>query len=73
MDSAPVRPRTAAPRLSASSPTLELRTVPLPLGSELPALVRPYVAAHERRGHQRSKSVPRVELLCAPHGMVVIR
>ncbi len=31
-------------------------------------LVRPYLVAHERR-----KDVPRVELLCAPHGMVVVR
>ncbi|MFJ1994061.1 hypothetical protein [Streptomyces asiaticus] len=31
-------------------------------------LVRPYLVAQERR-----KNVPRVELLCAPHGMVVVR
>ncbi|PNG96950.1 hypothetical protein SMF913_12975 [Streptomyces malaysiensis] len=31
-------------------------------------LVLPYLVAHERR-----KDVPRVELLCAPHGMVVVR
>ncbi|WP_281429697.1 hypothetical protein [Streptomyces rhizosphaericus] len=31
-------------------------------------LVRPYLVAHERR-----KDAPRVELLCAPHGMVVVR
>ena len=61
------------PRPYDDSTTRELHTVPrLPLDSELPALVRPSMVADERR-HQRSKSVPRVELLCAPHGMVVIR
>ena len=45
----------------------------LPLDSELPALVRSYAVAEERRRRQRPKSVPRVELICAPHGMVVIR
>ncbi|WNF00627.1 hypothetical protein PS467_37520 [Streptomyces luomodiensis] len=43
------------------------------MDSELPALVRPYVVAHEPRQQQRPKSVPRVELICAPHGTVVIR
>ncbi|MFD8383370.1 hypothetical protein ACFV2X_33490 [Streptomyces sp. NPDC059679] len=33
------------------------------------AMVRPYAVADE----QRSKRRPRVELVCAPHGMVVIR
>ncbi|MBB4782580.1 hypothetical protein [Streptomyces rapamycinicus] len=74
MDSATVRRGMAAPRLCADSPTLELHTIPLlPLDSELPALVRPYVVADQRWKQQRSKSVPRVELICAPHGMVVIR
>lgn len=31
-------------------------------------LVRPYLVAHERQ-----KAVPPVELLCAPHGMAVVR
>lgn len=31
-------------------------------------LVRPYPVVHARR-----KDVPRVELLCPPHGMVVVR
>ncbi|MBU3867714.1 hypothetical protein KN815_27740 [Streptomyces sp. 4503] len=62
------------PRLYTDPPTLALHTIPLlPLDSELPALVRPCVVADERRKQQRSKSVPRVELVCAPHGMVVIR
>ncbi|GLV72979.1 hypothetical protein Shyhy02_09820 [Streptomyces hygroscopicus subsp. hygroscopicus] len=52
---------------------LHLLTVALPLDSELPGLVRPWVVADERRKRQRPKSVPRVELICAPHGMVVIR
>ncbi|BBJ42180.1 hypothetical protein SSPO_048980 [Streptomyces antimycoticus] len=39
-----------------------------PLRGEGVRLVRPYPVAHERR-----KDVPRVELLCAPHGMVVVR
>ncbi|MFG2581334.1 hypothetical protein [Streptomyces malaysiensis] len=63
----PARPYTG-------SPTLEPRTVPLlPLDSELPALVRPYAVADERRRRERPKNAPRVELICAPHGMVVIR
>ncbi|CAM5251050.1 putative protein OS=Streptomyces antimycoticus OX=68175 GN=SANT12839_058120 PE=4 SV=1 [Streptomyces antimycoticus] len=67
-------PGPVPPRPCTDSPTLELRTVPLlPLDSELPALVRPYAVADERRRRERSKSVPRVELICAPHGMVVIR
>lgn len=73
VDSATGRRGTAAPRLYADSPTREPRAIPLPLDSELPALVRPYVVADERCKQQRSKSVPRVELICAPHGMVVIR
>ncbi|MEV8056109.1 hypothetical protein ACFV27_24330 [Streptomyces antimycoticus] len=67
-------PGPVPPRPCPDSPTLELHTVPrLPRGSELPALVRPYAVDDERRQRQRSKSVPRVELICAPHGMVVIR
>ena len=65
--------RPVPPRPYADSPTLELHTIPLPMDSELPALVRPYVLADERRQQQRPKSIPRVELICAPHGMVVIR
>ncbi|MFF6847962.1 hypothetical protein [Streptomyces antimycoticus] len=74
VDSPTVNHRPAPPRPYNDSPTRELHTVPLlPLDSELPALVSPSVVADERRRRQRSKSVPRVELLCAPHGMVVIR
>lgn len=36
-------------------------------------LVRPYAVAHEPRQGLRPGGLPRVELLCAPHGMVVIR
>ncbi|MEU5607968.1 hypothetical protein AB0H03_04290 [Streptomyces sparsogenes] len=55
-------------------PTLELCTGPLPLDGELPPLVRSHVVADEqRKQRQRSKSVPRVELFCAPRGMVVNR
>lgn len=74
VDSPTVNHRPATPCPYNDSPTRELHTVPLlPLDSELPALVPPYLVADERRRHQRSKSFPRVELLCAPHGMVVIR
>ncbi|QTI89229.1 hypothetical protein [Streptomyces sp. AgN23] len=74
MDSSSITHRPAPPRPYNDSPTLELHTVPLlPLDSELPALVRPYLVADERQKQQRPKSVPRVELICAPHGMVVIR
>ncbi|GAA3360678.1 hypothetical protein GCM10017744_044250 [Streptomyces antimycoticus] len=74
VDSPSVTHRPVPPRPYTDSPTLELHTIPLlPLDSELPALVRPYSVADERRRRQRSKSVPRVELICAPHGMVVIR
>ncbi|WP_143712366.1 hypothetical protein [Streptomyces hygroscopicus] len=67
-------PGPVPPRPCPDSPTLDLHTVPrLPRGSELPALVRPYAVDDEGQKHQRSKSVPRVELICAPHGMVVIR
>jgi hypothetical protein len=37
------------------------------------SLVQPYVVAHEQRQVLRPGGLPRVELLCAPHGMVVIR
>lgn len=66
-------PGPVPPRLHTDSPTLEPRTVPLPLDSEPAAPVRPNGVADERRRRQRSKSVPRVELICPPHGMVVIR
>src|SRR5262249_29020402 len=62
-------PGPVPPRPYTNSPTLEPHTVPLPLDSGLPAPVRPYAVADERRQRERSKSVPRVELLCAPHGM----
>ncbi|MEU8872751.1 hypothetical protein AB0D24_16575 [Streptomyces javensis] len=45
---------------------------PLLRGEDI-GLVRPYVAAHARRQEQRREGLPRVELLCAPHGMVVVR
>ncbi|QKV95063.1 hypothetical protein HUT19_27705 [Streptomyces sp. NA02950] len=53
-------------------PTLELRAIPLQLDDDPPALVRPYVVAHEWR-QQRHTSRPRVKVICAPHGMVVVR
>ncbi|MFE5165434.1 hypothetical protein ACFRNT_44425 [Streptomyces sp. NPDC056697] len=59
---------------NSDSPTPELRTAVLPLDDQEHALVRPYVVAHEQRREQRRVGViPRVELVCAPHGMVVIR
>ena len=57
----------------ADAPTLQLPRVhqtsrkPVLRGEDV-QLVRPYRVTHERR-----KDVPRVELLCAPHGMVVVR
>ncbi|MEU7625872.1 hypothetical protein AB0B95_26980 [Streptomyces hygroscopicus] len=55
-------------------PTPEWRTAALPLDDREPASVRPYVVAPEQRRDQRRVGVvPRVELVCAPHGMVVIR
>ncbi|MBU3870708.1 hypothetical protein KN815_43700 [Streptomyces sp. 4503] len=71
-DSAPVRPGPV-PRPYTDSPTLELLAIPLPLDGELPALVRPYMVTDERRQQRRPRTGPRVELICAPHGMVVIR
>lgn len=68
-----VRPHPVSAGRCLDSPTLELRIVPLPLDGELPALVRPYVVADERRQQQRPKTGPRVGLICAPHGMVVVR
>ncbi|MEU7371037.1 hypothetical protein AB0B92_36825 [Streptomyces hygroscopicus] len=47
--------------------------IPVPLNGELPALVRPSMVADEQRRQQRSRIGPRMELICAPHGMVVIR
>ncbi|GAA3636406.1 hypothetical protein GCM10022420_006920 [Streptomyces iranensis] len=64
---------TRQPVDCADAPTLQLPRVhkmsrkPV-LRSEDVQLVRPYLVAHERR-----KDVPRVELLCAPHGMAVVR
>ncbi|MGA6159248.1 hypothetical protein ACPEIC_38570 [Stenotrophomonas sp. NPDC087984] len=61
------------PASCGDAPTLRLPRVhpvlrgPVLRGEDVP-LVRPYLVAHERR-----KDVPRVELLCAPHGMVVVR
>ncbi len=55
-------------------PTPEWRTAALPLDDRESASVLPYVVAHEQRRDQRRVGVvPRVELVCAPHGMVVIR
>ena len=68
--SATARTRPIPVRPYCESPTVELR---LPLDGEMPALVRPYVAAHERRREQRQNSGPRVTAVCAPHGMVVVR
>lgn len=64
---------TRQPVDCADAPTLQLPRVrqmsrkPVLRGEDV-QLVRPYLVAHERR-----KDVPRVELLCAPHGMVVVR
>jgi hypothetical protein len=52
------------------SPTPELRTAGLPLDDREPALVRPYVVAHEQR---QVGAIPRVEPVCAPHSMAVTR
>lgn len=66
MPDAPARPR-AAECMIASSATF--RPVSGPRDGHSADMVRPYVVADE----QRSKDRPRVELVCAPHGMVVIR
>lgn len=63
---APAAPM-AAERANASSATL--RPVSGPPDGHSAAMVRPYAVADE----QRSKRRPRVELVCAPHEMVVIR
>lgn len=65
--------KTCPPVSCGDAPTLRLpRVHQVPRGPVLRGedvgLVRPYLVAHERR-----KDVPRVELLCAPHGMVVVR
>ncbi|MBL1095545.1 hypothetical protein [Streptomyces coffeae] len=49
--------------------TVQFRPISGPPDGHGADMVRPHVVAHE----QRQKSRPRVELLCAPHGMVVIR
>ena len=71
VDSPSIPHRPVPPRLNTDSPTLEPRTVPLPLDGGLPALVRPYIAAHERR--QRPKNGSRVGSVREPSGMAVIR
>ncbi|WP_171072704.1 hypothetical protein [Streptomyces sp. DASNCL29] len=48
---------------------MQLRAISGPPDGHEAGMVRPYAIAHK----QRRKSRPRVELLCAPHGMVVIR
>ncbi|QDL71052.1 hypothetical protein DNK48_18480 [Streptomyces malaysiensis subsp. malaysiensis] len=70
----PARPQPVATRPNSDSPTPELRTAALPLDAQEPALVWPYVMAHEQRREQRRAGViPHVEFVWAPHGMVVIR
>jgi len=65
--------KTSPPAGGGDSPTLRLPRVHLapvrPLRGEGVGLVRPYVVAHE----WRREGLPRVEVLCAPHGMVVVR
>lgn len=63
-------PAGAASVAHGDTSTLQFRAISGPPDDHGAAcMVRPYAIAHE----QRRKSRPRVELLCAPHGMVVIR
>ncbi|GAA3637129.1 hypothetical protein GCM10022420_007890 [Streptomyces iranensis] len=67
-------PQPVATSPDSDSPTPELGTAGLPLDDRVSASLRPYVVAHEQRREQRrGGAIPRVELVCAPHGMVVIR
>ncbi|WP_142881387.1 hypothetical protein [Streptomyces malaysiensis] len=59
-------------RPSDDAPTLEPRAIPVPPDGELPALARPYTVADEQRRQRRPRTGPRVELIRAPHGGVVI-
>lgn len=65
--------RTSLPASGGGSPTLRLpRVHQAPVRSlrgEGVGLVGPNVVAHERR----REGFPRVEVLCAHHGMVVVR
>lgn len=65
----PHAPTGTASAECANPSTMQLRAVSGPRDRHGTAMVRPCLVAHE----QRRKSRPRVELLCAPHGMVVIR
>ena len=49
--------------------TIQIRPISGPPDGHEAGMVRPYVLARE----QQRKSRPRVELLCAPHGMAMIR
>ncbi|WP_432252269.1 hypothetical protein [Streptomyces sp. HNM1019] len=62
-------PTGAASVTQGDTPTIQFRAISGPWGGQEAGMLRPYTIAHE----QRRKSRPRVELLCAPHGMVVIR
>ncbi|NEW75129.1 MULTISPECIES: hypothetical protein [Streptomyces] len=62
-------PAGAASAAHGDTSTLQFRVISGPPDGHEAGMVRPYAIAHE----QRCKSRPRVELLCAPHGMVVIR
>ncbi|MFD8460043.1 hypothetical protein [Streptomyces antimycoticus] len=62
-------PTGAASAAHGDTPTIQLRAISGPPDGHGAGMVRPYAIADERR----RKSRPRVELLCAPHGMVVIR
>ncbi len=62
-------PAGAASAAHGDTSTLRCRAISDPPDGHGASMVRPYAIAHE----QRRKSRPRVELLCAPHGMVVIR
>ncbi|MEU9789826.1 hypothetical protein AB0E27_04260 [Streptomyces sparsogenes] len=77
MDSPPspnIRPRPEPAGPDTDSPSPELSSSGLRLDEMAPALVRPYVVAHEqRREQQRVGVVPQMELVCAPPGMAAIR
>ncbi|MFD8459185.1 hypothetical protein [Streptomyces antimycoticus] len=55
-------------------PTPGSGTAAMSLDDQEPASAQPCALAHEQRREQRRVGViPRVELVCAPHGMVVVR
>ncbi|MEU5274511.1 hypothetical protein AB0G77_39715 [Streptomyces hygroscopicus] len=62
-------PAGATSAAHGNTSTLQFGAVSGPSDGHGPGMIRPCPVAHD----QRRKSRPRVELLCAPHGMVVIR